>query len=57
VIIKSKPFIASELWGCGDPRRLLKFSRVGGRSHELRGLNLPNLPLPGQFEHWFGLEP
>jgi len=39
VIIRSKPFIASELGGCGDPPRGLKITRARGRSNELRGFN------------------
>jgi len=46
VIIKSKPFIASELGGCNDPPRGLKFRRAMGRSNELGGST------PRQFEHW-----
>jgi len=45
VIIRSKPFIASDLGGCGDPPRGLKFTRARG---SLRGFNPAN---PRQFEH------
>ena len=43
VILRSKPFIASELGSCGDPPRGLKFTRPRGRSNELRGFK-PTCP-------------
>ena len=51
MIIRSKRFIASDLGGCGDLPRGLKFRTGIGRSNELRGFKF-NLPNPGQFEHW-----
>jgi len=42
VIIRSKPFIASELGGYGDPLRGLKITRARGCSSELRGLSVPD---------------
>ena len=52
MIIRSKPFVASELGGCEalppPPPRVLKFSRARGHSNELKVFNLP---IPRQFEY------
>ena len=44
-----KPFIASELGGCSDTPRGLKFTRA---RESLQAKGVPQLPPPRQFEHW-----